>query len=174
MLSYSICSQPARNVTDSTVVVINLLKEAPMRSNAVLRRGTALALLVAGLLTASFFLAQEQKKEPIQHFTATAVNVSGAPDPLKTDLLRWSTGAERDQNERAQELRRGPLAERHLVLLSVGSAGTGGLSIAFRSVGQVGQARAWRPLSAMRRRSGTARVARGSQGERGGGGRPDP
>ena len=97
MLSYSICSQPARNVTDSTVAVINLLKEDPMRSNAVLRRGTALALLVAGLLTASFFLAQEQKKEPIQHFTATAVNVSGAPDPLKIDLLRWSTGAERDQ-----------------------------------------------------------------------------
>ena len=67
-----------------------------MRSNVSLRRGTALALLVAGLLTASFFLAQE-KKEPIQHFSATAVNVTGAPDPLKIDLLRWSTDAERDQ-----------------------------------------------------------------------------
>jgi len=68
-----------------------------MRSNVFLRRGTALALLVAGILTASFFFAQEQKKEPIQHFSGTAVNVTGAPDPLKIDLLRWSTDAERDQ-----------------------------------------------------------------------------
>src|SRR5579883_2185192 len=58
-----------------------------MKSNVFLRRGAALALLVAGICAAS----------PVQHFTATAVNVTGAPDPLKIDLLRWSTDAERDQ-----------------------------------------------------------------------------
>src|SRR5579885_2073807 len=69
-----------------------------MKSNVFLRRGAALALFVAGICAASFlFGAQEPAKQPIQHFTATAVNVTGAPDPLKIDLLRWSTDAERDQ-----------------------------------------------------------------------------
>jgi len=67
-----------------------------MKSKIVLRRGAALALIVAGILAASVLLAQ-QTKEPVQHFTATAINVTGAPDPLKIDLLRWSTDAERDQ-----------------------------------------------------------------------------
>ncbi len=69
-----------------------------MKSNVFLRRGTALALVVAGICAASIFLgAEDPKKESIQHFTATAANVTGAPDPLKIDLLRWSTDAERDQ-----------------------------------------------------------------------------
>jgi len=56
------------------------------------------SLLVAGIWAASLLIgAQDQTRPPVQHFSATAVNVTGAPDPLKIDLLRWSTDAERDQ-----------------------------------------------------------------------------
>src|SRR5881409_3103012 len=69
-----------------------------MKSNRLLRRGPALALLVAGTLAASMFqIAKAQWKGAIESFTATTVNVTGAPDPLKIDLLRWSTDAEREQ-----------------------------------------------------------------------------
>jgi hypothetical protein len=44
--------------------------------------------LAAGLATA---------QGPILSFTATTENVSGAPDSIRIDLLRWSTDAERDQ-----------------------------------------------------------------------------
>ena len=69
-----------------------------MKSNRLLRRGPALALLVAGTLAAS--MVQEvmaQSKGTIENFRATAVNVTGAPDEFKIDLLRWSTDAEREQ-----------------------------------------------------------------------------
>ena len=69
-----------------------------MKSNRLLRRGPALALLVAGTLAASMFqIAEAQSKGAIENFTGTTVNVTGAPDSLKIDLLRWSTDAERDQ-----------------------------------------------------------------------------
>ena len=69
-----------------------------MKAKKLLRRGPALALVVAGMFAASMLTgAQTQTKETIEHFTATAVNVTGAPDPLKIDLLRWSTDAEREQ-----------------------------------------------------------------------------
>ncbi len=69
-----------------------------MKAKTILRRGPALALVVAGMFAASMLTgAQTQTKETIEHFTATAVNVTGAPDPLKIDLLRWSTDAEREQ-----------------------------------------------------------------------------
>jgi hypothetical protein len=69
-----------------------------MKSNRLLRRGPALALLVAGTLAASMFQnVQAQTKGPIENITATSVNVTGAPDPVKIDLLRWSTDAEREQ-----------------------------------------------------------------------------
>jgi hypothetical protein len=53
------------------------------------------SLLIAGICAVSVLLGAQN--QTIQHFSATAVNVSGAPDPLKIDLLRWSTEAERDQ-----------------------------------------------------------------------------
>src|SRR5437879_5202075 len=69
-----------------------------MKSNRLLRRGPALVLLVAGTLAASMFQSvQAQTKGTVENFTATSVNVTGAPDPLKIDLLRWSTDAEREQ-----------------------------------------------------------------------------
>ena len=69
-----------------------------MKSNRLLRRGPALALLVAGTLAASMFQsAHAQTKGTVENITAMAVNVTGAPDPLKIDLLRWSTDAERAQ-----------------------------------------------------------------------------
>jgi hypothetical protein len=68
-----------------------------MKSNRLLRRGPALALLVAGTLAASILRVQAQAKGTVENFTATAVNVTGAPDPVKIDLLRWSTDAEREQ-----------------------------------------------------------------------------
>src|SRR5262249_51332938 len=52
----------------------------------------ALIVLAAGLAT-----AQTPATGPILRLNATTDNVSGAPDPVRVDLLRWSTDAERDQ-----------------------------------------------------------------------------
>ena len=69
-----------------------------MESTRILRCGPALALVVAGTFAAAILAgAQTQSAQKIEHFTATAVNVTGAPDPVKIDLLRWSTDAEREQ-----------------------------------------------------------------------------
>ena len=68
-----------------------------MKSNRFLRRGPALTFLVAAILAASMSHVHAQTKGTVANFTATAVNVTGAPDPLKIDLLRWSTDAEREQ-----------------------------------------------------------------------------
>jgi hypothetical protein len=66
--------------------------------NTILRRGPALALVLAWMAAASSLtVAQTQTKGPIERITATSVNVTGAGDPLKIDLLRWSTDAEREQ-----------------------------------------------------------------------------
>src|SRR3989454_6745005 len=72
-------------------------EEGPMKSNRLLRRGPTLAFLVAGMLAASIVHMYAQTKGTVENITATAVNVTGAPDPLKIDLLRWSTDAEREQ-----------------------------------------------------------------------------
>src|SRR5688572_26367416 len=74
-----------------------ILKEGPMKTSRILRRGPALALL-AGIITASVFtIAAAQTKVSPEHFTGTTVNVTGAGDSLQIDLLRWSTDAEREQ-----------------------------------------------------------------------------
>src|SRR5437667_3600067 len=52
----------------------------------------ALIILAAGLAT-----AQTPASGPILRLNATTENVSGAPDSIRIDLLRWSTDAERDQ-----------------------------------------------------------------------------
>ena len=51
------------------------------------------ALLLAGIAFALLVMAQA----PAVSFTATTVNVAGAPDNIKIDVLRWSTDVERDQ-----------------------------------------------------------------------------
>ena len=52
----------------------------------------AFIILAAGLIN-----AQTPATGPILRLNATTDNVSGAPDPIRIDLLRWSTDAERDQ-----------------------------------------------------------------------------
>jgi hypothetical protein len=82
---------------DLRLQVSDLKKEDPTKSNVTLRRGTTLALIVAGICSASLLVSAQDTKQPVQHFSGTAANVTGAPEPLKIDLLRWSTDAERDQ-----------------------------------------------------------------------------
>ena len=68
-----------------------------MNSN-IIRRGTALAFVLAGIVAASVLTnAQTKTNGPIEHIAATSVNVTGAGDPVRIDLLRWSTDAEREQ-----------------------------------------------------------------------------
>jgi hypothetical protein len=56
------------------------------------------ALLLAGLAAATILaVAQTPATGPVLRLTATTDNVSGAPDSVRIDLLRWSTDAERDQ-----------------------------------------------------------------------------
>src|SRR2546428_11156333 len=68
-----------------------------MKSNRFLRRGPALTFLVAAILAACMSHVHAKTRGTVGIFTATAVNVTGAPDPLKIDLLRWSSAAEREQ-----------------------------------------------------------------------------
>jgi hypothetical protein len=68
-----------------------------MNSNAI-RRGPALAFVLAGIVAASVLTsAQTKTNGPIERITGTSVNVTGAGDPVRIDLLRWSTDAEREQ-----------------------------------------------------------------------------
>ncbi|HYR91215.1 MAG TPA: hypothetical protein VE422_44580 [Terriglobia bacterium] len=69
-----------------------------MQRNTILRRGPALALVLAWMAAASTLIhSQTETKGPIERITGTTVNVTGAGDPFKIDLLRWSTDAEREQ-----------------------------------------------------------------------------
>jgi hypothetical protein len=52
------------------------------------------ALLAATVTAVSVSLAQNG---PVQSYTATTANISGANDNVRIDILRWSTDAERDQ-----------------------------------------------------------------------------
>lgn len=54
-------------------------------------------IVLAAVLATAPTAAQTPTTGPIQRFTATTENVSGAPDSIRIDLLRWSTDAERDQ-----------------------------------------------------------------------------
>jgi hypothetical protein len=73
-----------------------------MKSIMQTRRGPTFALLLVGLVAMSgMTAAQTNPKGSTEHFTATAANVNNAGDPLKIDLLRWSTDAEREQAVKA-------------------------------------------------------------------------
>ena len=52
-----------------------------------------LSVFICGL----FAFMTAQTTGPILSFTATTANVAGAPDAIRIDILRWSTGEERDQ-----------------------------------------------------------------------------
>jgi len=51
-------------------------------------------VLVCAMLSAA---PQPAAAGPIASYTATSANVSGAPDAIRIDILRWSTDAERDR-----------------------------------------------------------------------------
>lgn len=60
----------------------------------------SLLLMCATLLTATTVWAAASTAPsagPIASYTATSANVSGAPDAIRIDILRWSTDAERDR-----------------------------------------------------------------------------
>ena len=55
-------------------------------------------ILLTGIVLAGVLaLAQTPASEHVLRLTATTANVSGAPDSIRIDVLRWSTDAERDQ-----------------------------------------------------------------------------
>jgi hypothetical protein len=83
---------------------------------------------------------------PILSFTATTVNVGGAPDSIRIDLLRWSTDAERDKLMSAWNM--------------TGGAGRGGADAAGRGAGGRGAA--------------AGRGGRGGRGGGAAGAVPDP
>jgi hypothetical protein len=71
---------------------------------------------------------------PLESFSATSANVSGAPDAIRIDILRWSTDAERDKLMDAWNLK--------------GAAGgRGGRGNAGRGAGRGGPARGGRGAS---------------------------
>src|SRR5437763_3220764 len=61
-------------------------------------------------LAAVLATAQAQPLGPVSRLTGTTENVSGAPDTIRIDLLRWSTDAERDQLISAWNLTAPPAA----------------------------------------------------------------
>src|SRR5690348_1611052 len=56
---------------------------------------------------------------PVNRFTATTINVSGAPDPIRIDVLAWSNDADRDTLLNAWNLTAPPAA-------AAGRGGAGG------------------------------------------------
>src|SRR5690348_3573295 len=82
-----------------------------MRSYTVRRIGSIVFLAAAVvILPAIFITAQTPATGPILRLAATTENVSGAPDSIRIDLLRWSTDAERDQMIAAWNLTAAPAA----------------------------------------------------------------
>jgi hypothetical protein len=82
-----------------------------MRSYTVRRMGSIVFLAAAVvILPAILMTAQTPPTGPILRLTATSDNVSGAPDSIRIDLLRWSTDAERDQMIAAWNLTAAPAA----------------------------------------------------------------
>jgi hypothetical protein len=55
------------------------------------------SLLTGIVFAGALALAQTPASGPVLRLTATTANVSGAPDSIRIDVLRWSTDAERDQ-----------------------------------------------------------------------------
>lgn len=68
-------------------------------------------LLAMGLswfaLTALLFSAGTPPAGPVLRLTATSANVTGAPDSIRIDILRWSTDAEREKLMSAWNLKGG-------------------------------------------------------------------
>lgn len=62
-----------------------------------MKRTLQFAFFGIGLLSASLGAQTPAASGPVVSFTATTANVTGAPDSIRIDILRWSTDAERDK-----------------------------------------------------------------------------
>lgn len=65
--------------------------DLPIMGVTMVKRFLSLGLLLAGTM------AFAQVKGPIERYTATTANVSGAGEPVTIELLKWSTDADRDR-----------------------------------------------------------------------------
>jgi hypothetical protein len=74
--------------------------------------------------------------EAVASYTATTANVSGAPDAIRIDILRWSTDAERDKLMDAWSLKPGNAGR--------GGNGRGGRGAAATGAARAGAARGGR------------------------------
>jgi hypothetical protein len=63
------------------------------------KRAVACFILGASILAAALLLAETPSINPTTplQLTATTANVSGAPDPVRIEILRWSTDEERER-----------------------------------------------------------------------------
>jgi hypothetical protein len=63
------------------------------------RRTVTWFVLGASIVAAALLLAETPSANPngILQLTATTANVSGAPDPVRIEILRWSTDEERER-----------------------------------------------------------------------------
>src|SRR5262252_9391330 len=73
------------------------------------RIASILSLSVLVLAIAIATMAQTAPG-PVMRFTATTINVSGAPDPIRIDVLAWSNDADRDALLNAWNLTAAPAA----------------------------------------------------------------
>src|SRR5947207_13092696 len=64
-----------------------------------IRVSLTLGFLLIGIIAISAVMIAQAPTAtgPIMRFTATTANVSGAGDPVRIDVLAWSTDAQRDQ-----------------------------------------------------------------------------
>jgi hypothetical protein len=80
---------------------------------------------VTWFIAAALLLAETPSSNPsaILQLTATTANVTGAPDPVRIEILRWSTDEERDRLMAAWSLK--PSAARSTLDKGAGKSGRG-------------------------------------------------
>ena len=73
-----------------------------------------LGLVLLGIIAVAVLILGQTPNGPVMRYTATSANVAGAPDPIRIDVLAWSTDADRDHCARKDEVTR--RLEVHVVL----------------------------------------------------------
>jgi hypothetical protein len=66
-------------------------------SGQMIRSGVLIWLALLGSISAYSATPKAENSGVVASYTATSANVSGAPDAIRIDILRWSTDAERDR-----------------------------------------------------------------------------
>jgi hypothetical protein len=129
-------------------------------------------LVLLGIIAVSAFVMAQTSGTtgPVMRFTATTVNVSGAPDSVRIDVLAWSTDADRDQMLGAWNLTAVPGAGARGAAGARGGDGARGARGGGRG-GETPQAGAAPPAEAgaAGAAAGAAAAGGGGRGARGGG-----